>query len=91
MRRPLWRWFAPVLLALCGFLPAVSADDFKDLHPNAGAGLTGPAAAPTPAESGEKAEKPPPTLAYLAAVMAAVVVLCIICVPSRKAESSTSR
>ena len=41
--------------------------------------------------SADKVEKPPPTLAYAVAVLSAVIVLCIICVPSRKAESSTSR
>jgi hypothetical protein len=92
MRGWLRCWLAPIALALCGALPSAFAGDdtdFKGLHPNAGQGIIQPS--PAPADAGDKAEKPPPTFAYFAAVAAALVVLCILCAPSRKAESSTSR
>lgn len=92
MRRFLLSCFALVVLALCCRGPVLAAgddSDFKNLHPNAG-GF--PTAAPAPADSSaDKVEKPAPTLAYAVAVLSAVIVLSIICVPSRKSESSTSR
>jgi hypothetical protein len=93
MRRILSRWAVPLVLALvCGLSPAAAQNsDFQDLHPNAKTGII-PSAAPTAApDAGDKTEKPAPTLSYFAAVLSAVVVLCIICVPSRKSESMTSR
>ena len=90
MRFPLRTW--PLLLVLAlGLTPALAAgdDDTKDLHPYKGNGA--PAVQMAPADAGDKTERPPPTLAYAVAVLATVIVLCIICVPSRKAESSTSR
>ena len=90
MRRFFWSWVAPLLLVLCG-VPAFAQDDSKDLHPYKGPGAPPPVqVAPTDA-NGDKVEKPAPTLAYTVAVLSAIVVLCLICVPSRKAESSTSR
>jgi hypothetical protein len=92
MRRWLPMWFAAVVTALSLGLPAASADDadFKGLHPNAGG--FAPSAQLAPADSSaEKVERPPPTLSYAVAVLTAVIVLCLICVPSRKSESSTSR
>ena len=54
--------------------------------------IPAPAAQLAPADSSaDKVEKAPPTLAYAVAVLSAVIVLSIICVPSRKSESSTSR
>ncbi len=93
MRRFLRRWLAPVVLVLFGVLPRATADDndFKDLHPNAGQGIVQPPPSAAPADAGDKVDKPPPTFAYLVAVLAAVVVLCLLCVPSRKSESSTAR
>jgi hypothetical protein len=83
-----------LLLALCCGLPLASAQDIsnQDLHPNAHTGIV-PSASPASNASaaGDKPEKPAPTLSYLAAVLSAVIVLCIICVPSRKSESMTSR
>src|SRR5205823_97203 len=76
MGRRLLRWVAPLALALCGALPLASADDpitNKDLHPNAGSGIIGPAAPAAPADPGDKAEKPPPTFAIFIAVAAAVI------------------
>ena len=88
------RWLGPgfaVLLTLGAAAPAVSADDpdFKNLHPNAGQGVVQPVA-PVPADAGDKPEKPAPTFAYFVAVAATIIVLSIICVPSRKADSATS-
>ena len=92
MRRFLLTCFALVALALCCRGPVLAAGDdadFKNLHPSAG-GF--PAAAPAPVgSSAEKVEKPAPTLAYAVAVLSTIIVLSIICVPSRKSESSTSR
>jgi hypothetical protein len=90
MRRFLWSWTAPVLLALCCGL-ASAQDDTKDLHPYKGSG-NAPAVQLAPNDpGGEKPEKPAPTLAYAVAVLLTIVVLSLICVPSRKSESSTSR
>jgi hypothetical protein len=94
MIRRLLRGVAPFVLALCGVLPVAMADDpasNKDLHPNAGSGLFGPAPQPAPADPADKAEKPAPTFQVFMAVAAAIIVLCILCAPSRKAESSTAR
>jgi hypothetical protein len=93
MRRIFWRWFAALVLALiCGLSPAAAQNsDFQDLHPNARTGIIPPAAQPTASDASDKPEKPAPTLSYAAAVLIAVIVLCIICVPTRKSESMTSR
>ena len=93
MRRFIRRWLAPFLLALCGALPLAHGQELsgKDLHPGFGSnGVTTPQPA-APADAGDKVEKPPPTLAFFAAVVALVVVLCLICAPSRKAESSSAK
>lgn len=92
MKRFLCRWVAPVALLLFSALPlALATDtDFQDLHPNAKAGII-PAAQGAPAEQGDTPDRPAPTLSYAVAVLSAIVVLCILCAPSRKAESSTSR
>jgi hypothetical protein len=91
MRRIFWRWFAALVLALiCGLSP-VAAQNSDDLHPNVHGGLFQPAATPAPSDASDKPEKPAPTLSYAAAVLIAVIVLCIICVPTRKSESMTSR
>ena len=90
MRRFLGRWAAPFLLVLCCG-PAFAQDEGKDLHPYKGSGPA-PAVQLAPSDpNADKPEKPAPTLAYLVAVLSTVLVLCLICVPSRKAESSTSR
>ena len=68
-----------------------AAQNQDDLHPNAHGGIFQPAAQPTASDAADKPEKPAPTMAYAAAVLIAVVVLCIICVPTRKSESMTSR
>lgn len=93
MRRIFSRWTVPLVLALvCGLSPAAAQNsDFQDLHPNAKTGIIPPTAPAAASDAGDKTEKPAPTLSYLAAVLSAVVVLCIICVPSRKSESMTSR
>ncbi|HVS35997.1 MAG TPA: hypothetical protein VMS17_10495 [Gemmataceae bacterium] len=93
MRRFL-RWMPPLVLLLCGGLSLAVADDndFKNLHPNAGQGITQPGqgnAAPS-TDAGDKPEKPAPVFAYFMAVVVTIVVLCILCVPSRKAESATT-
>jgi hypothetical protein len=90
----LLRWVAPLVLAVCGAIFPAFADDpvtNKDLHPNAGSGILGPAPQTAPADSSDKAERPAPTFQIFMAVAAAVIVLCILCAPSRKAESSTAR
>jgi len=91
MRRFL-SWIIPVVLALCSCGPAIADDaDGKDLHPYKNSGGP-PAAQLAPSDSSaDKVEKPAPTLAYAVAVLFAIIVLSIICVPSRKPESSTSR
>ena len=91
MRRFL-RWIIPVVLALCSCGPAIADDaDGKDLHPYKNSGGA-PAVQLAPSDpSADKVEKPAPTLAYAVAVLSAIIVLSIICVPSRKSESSTSR
>ncbi len=94
MRNTLGKLLAAVLLALCVGPPLALAQPADDLHPNAHGGIFQPAATPPPTAAtttGDKPEKPAPTLAYLAAVASAVIVMCIICVPSRKSESMTSR
>ena len=92
MRRFLLAWFVPVVLLLFGALPRSAADD---LHPGLGKDASSQTAPPSPqaapADAGDKVEKPPPTFAYFVAVAATLIVLCILCVPSRKAESSTAR
>jgi hypothetical protein len=91
MRRIFWCWFAALsLILICALSPA-AAQTQDDLHPNAHGGLFAPAAPAAPADASAKNEKPAPTLSYAAAVLSAVVVLCLICVPSRKSESMTSR
>jgi hypothetical protein len=92
MRRIFGRWLAPLVLALCGGLRLTSAQDIgvKDLHPGIGGnGATAPQLAP--ADAGDKAERPPPTLSFFAAVVALIIVLCLICAPSRKAEASSAK
>ena len=79
-----------VLFGACRRRPPTTATS-RDLHPNAGQGILQPSTAAAPTDAGDKVEKPPPTFAYFVAVLAAVVVLCLLCVPSRKAESSTAR
>jgi hypothetical protein len=91
MRRIFGSWFAALILALSCWQPLAVAQNADDLHPNAHGGIFQPAATPAPADASDKNEKPAPTLSYAAAVLVAVVVLCIICVPSRKPESMTSR
>ncbi|HBI43157.1 MAG TPA: hypothetical protein DDY78_09925 [Planctomycetales bacterium] len=93
MRRIPGIWFAALVLALSCWMPLAFAQnsDFQDLHPNAKSGIVQPTAQPATADASDKPEKPAPTLSYAAAVLAAVVVLCIICVPTRKPESMTSR
>ncbi len=71
MCRRLLRWFAPLLLAGCFLLPA-----------------NAPAQGTTPAGSGdatapEKVERTP-ALQFVAAIVFTVVVMLIVCVPSRK-------
>jgi hypothetical protein len=92
MKRFLCRWVAAAaLLFLTAPSLSLAADtDFQDLHPNAKAGIIQPAQG-TPADQGDTLDRPAPTLCYAVAVLSAVVVLCILCAPSRKAESSTSR
>jgi hypothetical protein len=90
MKRFLCRWIAAFSLVLGSALPLARADDASDLHPNVHEGILGSTSA-APADQGDKTEKPPPTLCYAVAVIAAAIVLCIICVPSRKSESSTAR
>ncbi len=92
MRCIVRRWFAALSLALiCGLSPVAAQNmDNQDLHPNAHIGImTQPAPSPASGAS-DKPEKPAPTFSYFAAVVCAVVVLCLICVPSRKSESVTS-
>jgi hypothetical protein len=91
MRRIFWCWFAALaLIMICALSPA-AAQNQDDLHPNAHGGIFQPAAPAAASDASDKTEKPAPTLSYAAAVLAAVVVLCLICVPSRKSESMTSR
>ena len=63
------RWFAPLLLAGCFLLPA-----------------NAPAQGTTPAGEGPAAEKVErtPALQFVAAIVFTVVVMLIVCVPSRK-------
>ena len=89
MKHFLSRWFLGVALLVCGAAPLAVADDFQDLHPNAKGGIIQPAEQ-APADQSDKVERPPPTLSYAVAVLAGVVVLCIVCVPSRKSESESS-
>ena len=91
MKRFLSRWIVALALLVCGAAPLALADDATDLHPNVKEGILGSSNQAAPPDQGDKVEKPAPTLCYAVAVLAAVVVLCIVCVPSRKAESSTSR
>ncbi len=92
MRRFFPSWIVPAVLALCCCGPAAADDaDGKDLHPYKNSGGVSAAQLAPSDSSADKVEKPPPTLAYAAAVLSAVIVLSIICVPSRKSESSTSR
>jgi hypothetical protein len=93
MRRFLRRWLTPLLLVLCGALPLARAQDIspKDVHPGFGGnGTPAPQQAPADATS-DKVERPPPTLAFFAAVIALLVVMCVICAPSRKAESASAK
>ena len=91
MKHFLSSWLIALALLVSGGEPLAFADgDFQDLHPNAKGGIIQPAD-PTAADQSDKAERPPPTLSYAVAVLSAIVVLCIVCVPSRKSESSTSR
>jgi hypothetical protein len=91
MRSTLWRLLAAALLALGAVTPNAVAQTQDDLHPSAHGGIFQPAAPVAPAAAGDKTEKPAPTLAYFAAAASTVIVLCIICVPSRKSESMTAR
>jgi hypothetical protein len=91
MRRIPGIWFAALVLALSCWPPVAVAQNSDDLHPNAHGGIFQPATQAAPSDASDKTEKPAPTLSYAAAVLSAVVVLCIICVPSRKSESMTSR
>jgi hypothetical protein len=69
MCRRLLRWFAPLLLAGCFLLPAHA-----------------PAQGTTPAGSGDAPENVvrTPALQFVAAIVFTVVVMLIVCVPSRK-------
>ena len=90
--KPIFVYFAAPLLLLLGGFTAASADD---LHPGLGQDNPGASTAPAPpppsADSSDKPDKPQPTFAYFLAVASTVIVLCILCVPSRKAESATAR
>ena len=93
MRHIFWRCsVALTLILICAFSPVAAQNtDFQDLHPNAKTGIIPQAAPSAASDAGDKTEKPAPTLSYLAAVLSTVIVLCIICVPSRKPEAMTSR
>ena len=89
MQRFLWSWVASVLLLWsCGL--ASAQDESKDLHPYKGSGNAPPVQLAPADPNADKPEKPAPTLAYFVAVLSTILVLCLICVPSRKPESSTS-
>lgn len=66
----LMRWLTPLLLAAASWT-AASAQGPPANPP-----------APTPAE--EKPERPAPALQYTAAILCALLVLTIVCKPSRK-------
>lgn len=72
--RHLMRWLAPVVLAVAS-LPTAWAQGPQ----------TGPLAPPAPAQPGEdKQERPAPALQYTVALLSALLILTIICKPSRK-------
>jgi hypothetical protein len=72
MRRALFGWLAPLLLAGLLWLPAARAQP------------PGSPGQPAPAAAGE-AERSPPALQYAVAFLCSIVVLLIVCMPSRKA------
>jgi hypothetical protein len=92
MRRIFWCCFAALALLVICALSRAAAQTQDDLHPNAHGGIFQPAApaAPAPGAS-DNPGKSTPNMAIFTAVVSAVVVLCIICVPSRKSESVASR
>jgi hypothetical protein len=84
---------AAALLLLLGRVPPASADEY---HPGLGNDNSSSTAAaapqpPSSTPSSENPDRPQPTFAYFLAVVSALIVFCILCMPSRKAESATSR
>jgi hypothetical protein len=76
MWQRLFRWFAPAVLALCCWLPPAGAQ--PQPAPPAGAPPT------TTAPGAEKTERDPPALQYAVAFMITILVLVVVCKPSRK-------
>jgi hypothetical protein len=76
----MWQWFLRGLaaLAVAGacLLPAPARAQTQAANPNA----------PSLGQSGDTTEKghPPPVAAYAVAVLFTIIVLLLICVPSRK-------
>jgi hypothetical protein len=68
MRRTLLRWSAPLLLALACWLPASAQ---------------APQPTPPPSDA-DKAQRDPPAMQYVVAVLCSLLVLWIVCMPSRK-------
>ena len=91
--KPLLLCLAATLLLLLGRVPPASADEY---HPGLGNDKALSTAAPAPqpapeAPSTDNPDRPQPTFAYFLAVVSALIVFCILCMPSRKAEAATSR
>jgi hypothetical protein len=71
MYRRLLRWLAPLFLTACWLSPAPAQQ------------APVPSGQPTVPDA-EKAERGPPALQYAFAILCTILVLLIVCMPSRK-------
>jgi hypothetical protein len=75
MWRTFLRWLAPVLIAAACWLPAGRGqDDFKGTRMDTAAAKG----------EGEKSERGAPALQYAVAMLCTLLILVIVCKPSRK-------
>jgi hypothetical protein len=77
MWRRLFRWFAPAVLALgCWLAPAPAQQPPPQPAPGATPSTTAPGT--------EKTERDPPAFQYAVAFLITILVLVVVCKPSRK-------
>jgi hypothetical protein len=85
MRRRLLHRLAAAVLALACFMPAPALAQDGDVRSDAAKKLGESGVVGGGAGTGDKSEKAPPVLSYALASLSAILVLVVVCMPTRKA------